>query len=166
MPYILAAIGLLLAAYIWYIRAERAKIAAETLADAAKDVQAAARRFGFKRKTNVHPADAIEDPRLAIAGMAAAIAQMDAAWSLETAKKISLECQRVFGLPFEDAEETAVFAKWVSDQSATHAEMLRRLAKRLNVIGTERSAKDLAAFIEAMFEGPSGDLSDGAVEAV
>ncbi|MDJ1008962.1 MAG: hypothetical protein QNJ13_14185 [Paracoccaceae bacterium] len=166
MPFVLAAITLLGGAYFWYLRAQNARDAVETLAGAAQDVRLAARRYGFRRKANVHPADAVEDPRLAIVAMAAAVLQMDAPWSVEAGGKLTDATARVLGTSRKDAEAMVVFAKWLSDQSGTHAEMVRRLAKRLNAIGANDDCRDLAALIEAVAADADGNLSDGAVEAL
>jgi hypothetical protein len=69
--HILAAIlAVILGAAFWIYRLNAARDAAETLAGAANDVRLAARRFGFRRKTNLHPADCVDDPRLAAMGIA------------------------------------------------------------------------------------------------
>jgi len=44
-------------------------------ADAARDVRRAARRFGFRRQTNLHPAEPIDDTRVAAAGILTALAR-------------------------------------------------------------------------------------------
>jgi len=72
MPFILALISIAAAAYFWINRARNAgEIAGEVL-DMANDVRLAARRFGFKRKTNLHPtvlrADAEEAQEMEVLG--------------------------------------------------------------------------------------------------
>ena len=76
MPVVLFLIGVLTAAGIWFYRVQNARQSAGDLLDAAYDVRLAARRFGFKRKTNVHPVDSIEDAWLAASGIIHAMAGM------------------------------------------------------------------------------------------
>ena len=68
MPYIIALLGLLAGAYFWMMRARAAADAARDLTGVARDVMAAARRFGFRRKLNTHPVESLEEPDVAIAG--------------------------------------------------------------------------------------------------
>ncbi|MEL7026042.1 MAG: hypothetical protein AAGO57_02270 [Pseudomonadota bacterium] len=118
------------------------------------------------RRAGDHAADRIEDPRLAVAGLAAAIAQIDRPWSAKTEAQLNSACQQVFGLPHEDAVETAAFAKWLSDRADTYPEMVDRLSIRLMQISSERTRIDLSAFLRAMFSDKSGKLSPVAEDAL
>ena len=77
MPFILSLIAIAGAAYFWFNRAQNAKNAAVDILDAANDVRLAARRFGFKRRTNGHPVDDIDEPNVAIATIATAFLELD-----------------------------------------------------------------------------------------
>ena len=59
--------GFITAAYSWANRARNAAHMTNDLAGMASDVLFAARRFGFGRKLNLHPAYSIDDPKLATA---------------------------------------------------------------------------------------------------
>jgi len=52
MPFILALLGIIGAAYFWAQRASNARNVVGDVADMANDVRLAARRFGFSRKMN------------------------------------------------------------------------------------------------------------------
>lgn len=116
---ILGVLALTGGAYFWYSRISAAKDAAATLADAAIDVRLAARRFGFRRKANIHPAEAVDDARLAAMGLIAAPAQMDHGWSRETGDSMTAEAQAVFKISRQEAEEMVIFGRWLSDQRGT-----------------------------------------------
>jgi hypothetical protein len=150
MPVIIAILGALGIAYFLYMRAKTAREAAETLADAANDVRLAARRFGFRRKANLHPADAVDDPRLAAMGIVAAVAQMDRAWEREIAETMTVQAQSVFGVDLAEAEELTVFGRWLSDQSGTPDELVRRLAKRIAALSGPSALHDLERMIAAV----------------
>ena len=49
---------------VWMYRARNAAEAAQSVFDMASDAKAAARRFGYRRKTNTSPLDTVDDPRL------------------------------------------------------------------------------------------------------
>ena len=55
MPYLIALFGLVIGAYFWIQRARTAADAARELTGVAQDVMAAARRFGFRRRHDMHP---------------------------------------------------------------------------------------------------------------
>ncbi|MDU8943817.1 hypothetical protein [Ovoidimarina sediminis] len=59
-----------------------------------------------------------------------------------------------------------VFAKWLSDQSSTYDEIVRRLAKHLASFGESRTRQDLARIIEATCSDSDGELSDKAIDAL
>lgn len=61
MPILMTLLSIIGAAYFWSGRARNARDAAEDIVHVASDVRLAFRRMGFKRKTNIHPVDAIED---------------------------------------------------------------------------------------------------------
>lgn len=166
MPFVIAAITILGGAYIWYLRAQNARNAIETLAGAPNEVRLAARRYGFRRKANIHPADAVDDPKLAAAAIVAAILQMDGPWSTQTATRLTDAIARTFRVAAHEATEIGVFAKWLSEQSGTHAEMVRRLAKRLNAIASADDRIALGELIHATTADAEGNLSDGALEAL
>ena len=77
MPFFIAALGALIAIYFFFVRARNVGHMAGDLVDTAQDVRLAARRFGFRRKTNVHPVETIEDPRLAVGAIATAFVELD-----------------------------------------------------------------------------------------
>ena len=166
MPIILAVIAALGGAYIWYLRAQAAKDAAETLADAANDVRLAARRFGFRRKTNVHPIDAVEDAQLLIVGITAAMAQLDRAWNTDLQKRLAIGAQKVLRVDSEEAAEMVVFGQWLADQSADGEEAVRRMAKRLRGMGQAEARVQLGEMLAFAVADADGAFSDRVVDAI
>lgn len=129
MPVLLAILGILGAAALWYWRFRMAKDAAGDLIDAARDVRAAARRFGFRRQTHVHPADAVEDPRLAAAGIALAVASIDGPHTRGELDALATECRARFGVGADEATDMVAFGRWVAGQCGTPEEAVRRLGR-------------------------------------
>ena len=160
MPVILFLIGVLTAAGIWYYRLQSAQRGAADLLDAANDVRLAARRFGFKRKLNVHPVDSIEDARLAAAGIVHAIASMGGAVTADQERQMLLQFQSVFGVDKTEADEIGTFARWIADQCGTRAEAVRRLAKRLRQLAGPEARSDLETMIAAVSPQPGDDEAD------
>ena len=160
MPIILFAVGILSAAVFWYYRMQAARRGAVDLLDAANDVRLAARRFGFRRKLNVHPVDSIDDARLAASGIVHAIGTMDGALSAGQEREILVQFQSVFGVTGAEAAEIAAFGRWIAEQCGTRAEAVRRLSRRLSRIAGPEAQSDLERMIAAVVPDPGDDVAD------
>ncbi|QPH54003.1 TerB family tellurite resistance protein [Pontivivens ytuae] len=134
MPILIMLLGAIGAAAIWYWRIKAAREMGGELLDAANDVRLAARRFGYRRKHNVHPGDSIDDPRIAATGLLIAIAESDGALTAAELEAVRLEIQRVFDIASEEADELIAVGRWVIGQCGGAQPALRRLAKRLRVL--------------------------------
>jgi len=75
MHIVIAVVTLLGALAVWYWRFKMAKEAGSELLEVADDLRGSVRRLMYKRKHNKHPADSIDDARLAASGIAVAVAQ-------------------------------------------------------------------------------------------
>lgn len=148
MHILLGLAGLIGVALMWYWRAKNAREAAGDIAEAANDVRLAARRFAYRRRTNVHPADCVEDPRLAAAGIAAAIASMDAPLSQAEIDALQSEARATFKVDAAEAVDVAAFGRWISGQCKTPAEAVRRLAKVVNQRAGADAGPDLLTMVE------------------
>jgi hypothetical protein len=155
MPFVLAAIAALGAAYVWYLRMQGAKQAAETLFEAANDVRLAARRFGFRRRLNLHPVDSIDDARIAAVTMVAALMQIDKLWDQSMSDKLVVQVQSVLGEDKTEAEELVTLARWMAGQCATNDDAVRRAGKRLMALAGAKALPDLNTMIERLL-GTSG----------
>ncbi|MFN3824143.1 MAG: hypothetical protein ACK4RN_09210 [Pseudorhodobacter sp.] len=132
MPFLIGLIGLVIAAYFWAQRARNAALVANELADMAGDVLSAARRFGFRRKTSIHPVDAVEDVRLAIAGAGIAFLEIGALPSKEQHRALMQSLARTFAMPEAEAEEALILGRWLSHESGGGAQAFTRLLKRVH----------------------------------
>lgn len=165
MPIALTILAALTAAYVWYLRMSAARDAAETLVEAANDVRLAARRFGFRRKMNVHPADSVDDARIAAIGIVSATAQMDRSWDRDMSDLIVRQAQSIFDVGLAEAEELTILGKWLAEQSATKHEIVRRLSKRLATLAGPEALPDLERMVAAV-TSRDGGLSENVEEAL
>ena len=166
MPVLIAIAGLLVGALIWYNRIKAAGYAAGELKDAANDVRLAARRFGFKRKANVHPIDTLDDARLAAAGIVAATVQMDGLWDQSMSDAMVQQAQSVFGTDLGEAEEIVIFARWIADQGKNPHETVRRLARRLKKLAGIEALEDTVQMIAAVSKRGGKELSENAKDSI
>lgn len=166
MHIVIAVISLLIGGAYWYSRLNAAGRAAGDLRDAANDVRLAARRFGFKRRSNVHPIDALDDARLAAAGIVAATAQMDCMWEQSIWIAMLQQTQSVFNVDLQEAEEITTFARWIADQGGNPHEAVRRLSKRLKRLAGQDALEDTVTMIRAVSGRGGRVLSQDAKEAI
>lgn len=147
MPVLLAILSALTVAGIWYYRMQAAKDAADTLLDAANDVRLAARRFGFNMRHKSHPADNVDDPRLAAAGIVLAIAGMDSDLTEDELDALNRQCQSKFDISADEAEEIIILGRWLVGQCVNKDEAVRRLTRRVVEKAGPAAAPDLLDMI-------------------
>lgn len=160
MPFILGILGVLSVVALWYWRVKAAQEAAGEVANAANDVRLAIRRFGYLRKHKTHPADCVEDPRLAAAGIVAAIAGMDAPLSKAEIDRLTAEASAVFGVDSREAVDIATFGRWIAGQCATPEEAVRRLTKVVRAQAGAEAGPDLLALVEAVATADGAPMGD------
>lgn len=136
--------------------------------DAANDVRLAARRFGFTRKANIHPFDQIEDPRLAAAGTAAAIAGMDGPLTEAELKAMGAQARLTLNASAEEASDIAAFGHWLSGQGGASDEAARRLAKRVKSLAGQEAGPDLERYCRLVSEagGPLTDVQNDVLSRI
>jgi len=139
-------IGAILGAAYWFHRAKAAKEAAGDLLGAANDVRLAARRLGFQRKTNKHPFDQITDPRIAAAGIAAALASMDSPLTEAEINTMTLETQVILKAESSEADDIAAFGRWLAGQGGTPDEAVRKLSKITLSLAGREAGPDLVQY--------------------
>lgn len=165
MHIVIAILSILGAAYFWVHRIRNAGRAVGEIKDMADDVRLAARRFGFKRRVNVHPVETVDDPRLAAAGIIAAMAEMDAMATDDTLREMKIQAQSVFDVEATEAEEMVVFGRWIASQCGTKHEAVRRLSKKLLMLAGTSTLPDLEIMITRVCS-KDGQVSEDVQEAL
>ena len=107
MQFLLSLLGIAIAVYVWAGRARAASEIARDLAQLPAEARAAARRWNFTRRTDVHPVESIEDARLAIGGLAAAFLELDDLPTIEARARMDAALQDQLTLTTTEAEEIA-----------------------------------------------------------
>ncbi|HEU0222193.1 MAG TPA: hypothetical protein VFR34_08290 [Paracoccaceae bacterium] len=168
MPVLIALLGVLVVAALWYWRVRAARDAAGESLEAAQDVRRAARRFGFRRQANRHPADCIEDARLAAMGVVAAMAEYDGPHTKDEIDQMVVEAQVTFGVDKREAEEIVAFGRWIATQCGTRHEAVRRLSKVVAQLAGSAAAPDLLRMAEAAaaHRGPPDERARSAIETI
>ena len=131
MHILLGVLGVAIAVYIFVIRVRILANAADDLVDVANDVRLAARRFGFRRKTNVHPVETIEDPRLAIGAIVTAFLELDDLPTKEQRVALQQALRHRYNLSRDEAEEMTVLGHWFVSECGGADTAVPRLARKL-----------------------------------
>ncbi|MGH1454393.1 MAG: hypothetical protein ACRBBV_14605 [Paracoccaceae bacterium] len=131
MPIIIALIGVIGAVYFFVHRARNAANMTGELLDVANDVRLAARRFGFSRRTNLHPVEAIEDPEIAIAAIGWAFVELDQLPSAEQQLMLKKALHKHRNLSLEAAEEMMILGRWLVSESGGAFPAVSRLTRKL-----------------------------------
>jgi len=160
---LLTAVGV--AIFIWYRLKDARQVGGEML-DAADDLRATVRRLMYKRRHNVHPTDSIDDPRLAAAGIAVAVATMDGPVTqaeIETLARLSGE---IFEVSEREALDIVSFGRWIAGQCTTNAEAVRRLARAVARTAGPEAGPDLVRLITEVASAGGTELGEAETEAL
>ncbi|QDC11434.1 hypothetical protein FHY55_20335 [Oceanicola sp. D3] len=166
MPFILGAIALLGAAYMWYIRAKGAADMAGELMNAAGDVRSAARRFGYKLRKREHPVDGIDEPIVAAAGIAEAFISLDDLPTRGQRTGILQGLQKAYRTDLNGAEEAAVLGRWLVAQCGTPDAAITRIVKKLITLGGQGEVQPLLEVLNTAASAEGGSLGPRQQEAL
>lgn len=157
MPFILGLLGLIAAAYFWANRARNAAHMTNELAGMASDVMAAARRFGFSRKLNLHPVESVDDPKLASAACGLAFLELDGLPSAEQHAALTRSLQSHLDLSHEKAQEALILGRWLLSESGGASPGFTRILRRLfKLQGAEALTPLMAILNETAQSGHTG----------
>jgi len=166
MPVILAVIGAVTAVLFFVIRARNAAGAATDLIDMANDVRLAARRFGFRRRTDIHPAESIEDPHIAIAGIASAFLELDDLPTSDQRSALTRAMADTLNLARQDADELTILGRWMADECGTADAAVSRLARKLVRLAGQDGFAPLLTILNATLTASSTSINTRQKEAL
>ncbi len=149
----------------WIYRARMAANAASEIADIAGTVVGAARRFGFRRRHDMHPVDCIDDATLAAGALTVAFLDLGPAQTEEIRKAHLLALQQHFAIEKVEAEELLVMGHWLVNECNGPAPATTRLGKRLMKL-TGSHALDAPLKVINDVAGASGGLIDSQRDAL
>lgn len=158
MPYLIAAAGVIAAVYFFVIRARNAADMAGELVNVAADVQSAARRFGFRRRANVHPMETVEDTAVIAATIGVSYLELDGLPSEDAQSRLRNALAKEFRCPVKDADEMMVFGRWLMGECHGPQPAIDRAARRLFKLGEGHDFGALMAVVQAV--SPEEGLTD------
>jgi hypothetical protein len=169
MPFLLGLIGLVAAAYIWAMRARAAGQAAQDLAGMAQDVLSAAKRFGFRRRLNIHPVDSLDDLNLVIAGAGLSFLELGGLPTAATQEALIRSLQSRLGMAHDPAKEALILGRWLMNEcggpDAAVTRFVRRAAK-MNFAGAFEPLMNVLRDVAAATDTPMTPRQTDALDDV
>ncbi|MCB2135969.1 MAG: hypothetical protein KDE08_08500 [Rhodobacteraceae bacterium] len=167
MPFLIGLLGLIAVAYLWMSRVRHAAEMTNELANMAGDVLAAARRLGFRRRTNIHPVESIEDTVIGIGALAQAFIELGGLPTEEQQNRLITSLQAHTGKSLQEAEETLILGRWIIAQCNGPEPAIDRLLRRLVRLDRTGSFEPLMAVLNDVAKaGRTGEISDKQMDAL
>ena len=152
MPVIMVILGAVGAAIWWWIR-NNPRDALDAAQDMATTVVNAPRRMAFRKQTNAHPVEGIDDPRIAICGIAQAFIELDDLPTKDQRDKLHVLLRTKLRCDEAEAEEMEVLGRWLQGQCQNPEAAITRLARRMRKIDGAASADLLEDVLGSLVSG-------------
>lgn len=166
MHIILGLLAIIAGVYFWLNRARNAAHIASDITDMAETALGAARRFGFRRKANKHPVESIDDPKLAIGGLATAFLELSGLPTKEEKEALVVGLQSALDVSHDDAQELTVLGHWFVNSCGGAQAAVPRLAKRVNKLDGDEGLTTSMQVIQHVAAAGDGVLSPTQAEAL
>ena len=147
-------------AYFWILRARNAAEMTHELLDVANDVRLAARRFGFRRRQNIHPAEAIEEAKIAVAAIGACLLELDDFPTAEQKEALVRGLRDSQRISHQEAEELTILGRWLASECGGAAQAVSRLSRRLYKLNGASDLGTLASLASSIAKFGSGTLTE------
>lgn len=162
MPILIAIIAAIGGA-IWLWARNNPRDAIDTAIDVAQTAKNAPRRFAFRRQTNQHPVEAIDDPETAICALLQGFLELEALPTADQRKVLHRLIRAQWRLSEEEAVEMEAHGRWLISECGSPAQAMSRLGRRLKKIDDDHSWHVLQDMLPQLVEG---ELSHAQTQAV
>ncbi len=139
---------------------------AHDVLDMASDIKAAARRFGFRRQTNRHPVEDIDDPKIAVAGVAVSFYELGDFPTADQRHALQETLKADYGLNAADADELTVLGRWMMTQCGGPQQGIDRLSRKLYKLDGAASFGPLMGAVKAVAENGDRPLNSQQKSAI
>lgn len=148
---------------LWFWVRNNPRDAIHAAQDAATMIKNAPRKLAFRKQTNAHPVEGIDDPRIAICTLGQAFIELDSLPTIEQRKTLHVSLRKTLRCTGEEAEEMEVLGRWLMAQCKGPVQAITRVGRRLYKIDGDTSWDTLQDILGGLVEG---DLSAGQVDAI
>lgn len=162
MPILLMILSALGGVLWWWVR-NNPRAAFYTASDAVMTLRNAPRRLAFRKQMNAHPVEGIDDPRIAICGLAQAFIELDDLPTKEQRQQLHVLLRTKLRCDAEEAEEMEVLGRWLMAQCNGAKPAITRLSRRLYKIDGTSSWNTLQEVFSVLV---TDNISQGQAEAI
>ena len=155
MPILILIASAIGGAIWWWVR-NNPRDAIDIVQDAAVTAKNAPRRMRFKRATNTHPVDGIDDPRVAVGAIAVSFVMLDDFPTKDDLDRLQIILRSKLRCSENDAIEMQSFGKWICTECGTADAAASRLIRRLKTLDGTSS---FALLQEVLLATVNRDLS-------
>lgn len=162
MPILILVLTAIGGAIWWWVRSNP-RDALHVADDVVTTVRNAPRKIAFRRQTKEHPVEGIDDPRIALCGIAQAFIELDDLPTKDQRQRLHVLLRSKLGASEDEAEEMEVLGRWLITQCDGATPAVSRLGRRLYKIDGDASWDLLQ---EVLMDLVAGDLSEAQAGAV
>lgn len=162
MPILILVLTAIGGAIWWWVR-NNPRDALHVADDVVTTVRNAPRKIAFRRQTKEHPVEGIDDPRIAVCGIAQAFIELDDLPTKDQRQRLHVLLRSKLRADADEAEEMEVLGRWLITQCDGATPAVSRLGRRLHKIDGQASWDLLQ---EVLMELVEADLSDGQKSAI
>ena len=142
MPIVLIVLTAIGGAIWWWIR-NNPRDALNVADDLVTSAINAPRRLAFRRQTNLHPVDGIDDPRIAVAAIAQGYIELSGLPTKDDRDRLHVLLRSRLRLDEEEAEEMEVLGRWLITQCNGAEQAITKLGRRLKKLDGDASWETL-----------------------
>lgn len=162
MPFIILILSAIAGAVWWWVR-NNPRDAIHAAKDVATTIKNAPRRLAFRRQTNAHPVEGIDDHRIAIAVIAQAFVELDDLPTKEQRAMVDVMLRAKLHCTEEEAEEMAILSHWLIEQCKGSSQAIIRVSRRLYKIDGNASWDLVQEILSSLV---TGDLSQRQIDGI
>lgn len=166
MPVLLAILSAIGVIAFYVIRARNAANAATDLIDVAQDVMGAARRFGFRRRANIHPIESIEEPNIGVAVIANAFLELNDLPTQDMRDTLLKSMQSALNVSKDEASEMLILAKWLQNECGSADAAIHRAGRKTARMAGTKISGPLMEIIQAIAYAAPNGLSEQQKDAL
>ncbi|MCR8826412.1 hypothetical protein [Pseudosulfitobacter koreensis] len=144
MPITLGLIVVGMIVYFVLLRVRRGSRMVAEVIDMPSDVRTAARRLGYKRRTDVHPVQGIDDPQLALGTLAVAYLSLGKAPTPAAPALLKHDIAQ----DAEQARSMVMLGRWLIRTCDGTQDAVTRVARRLRALDGGGSVQSLSALMQ------------------
>jgi len=165
MPIIILILTAAAGAIWWWVR-NNPREALDAAGDLATTLKNAPRKLAFRQQTKAHPVEGIDDPRIAIYGLAQAFIELDDLPTKDQRRALHVSLRSKLRCSEEEAQEMEVLGRWLLGQCDGAAQAVPRLSRRLRKIDGDASWDLLQDVLMGLVEGTLSEAQTSAIDDI